>query len=233
VIYVKKIFAISILTFLMLYLTSCSGISNKKVVLPPSDDPPVVQEDQPQPLPTVSENKPAVSTSDEKVENNDTSPADKGTKLENSNASASKDENNPGKVLNTITDSLSNEKIVNWMPSRNKEHKTPVLSPKFKNTLDKYGGYFVGDTSSKVIYLTFDEGYENGYTSRILDILKSNDVKASFFVVKSYIKMNLDLVKRMVNEGHIVGKGTHEELMENCQTYCEIALSQLSLEELR
>lgn len=70
--------------------------------------------------------------------------------------------------------------------------------------LKKYDGYYLGDTSQKVMYLTFDEGYENGYTSKILDILKANDVKAAFFVTKPYITANKELIKRMVSEGHLV-----------------------------
>lgn len=69
----------------------------------------------------------------------------------------------------------------------------------------KYDGYYLGDTKKKVIYLTFDEGYENGYTPKILNILKDNGVKASFFVTAPFIKENPDLLKRIVNEGHVVG----------------------------
>lgn len=65
--------------------------------------------------------------------------------------------------------------------------------------------YYLGDTSSKVIYLTFDEGYENGNTSKILDTLKELNIPAAFFVVKPYIDTEPDLIKRMVSEGHIVG----------------------------
>jgi peptidoglycan-N-acetylmuramic acid deacetylase len=70
--------------------------------------------------------------------------------------------------------------------------------------LKKYSGYYLGDTSKKVLYLTFDEGYENGYTGKILDILKQNNVKAAFFATTPYIRDNKDLIKRMVNEGHLV-----------------------------
>jgi peptidoglycan-N-acetylmuramic acid deacetylase len=70
--------------------------------------------------------------------------------------------------------------------------------------INRYDAYYLGNTSSKVIYLTFDEGYENGYTPKILDVLKSNGVKAAFFVTKSYIKNNPDLVRRMAEEGHLV-----------------------------
>lgn len=71
--------------------------------------------------------------------------------------------------------------------------------------LKENDAYYLGNTSEKVIYLTFDEGYENGNTGKILDILKEVNVPAAFFVVKPYIDKEPDLVKRMVDEGHIVG----------------------------
>lgn len=70
--------------------------------------------------------------------------------------------------------------------------------------LKENSAYYLGDTSSKVLYLTFDEGYENGNTGKILDILKELQVPAAFFVVKPYIDKEPELVKRMVNEGHLV-----------------------------
>ena len=71
--------------------------------------------------------------------------------------------------------------------------------------LKENDAYYLGNTSEKVIYLTFDEGYENGNTGKILDILKEVNVPAAFFVVKPYIDKEPDLVKRMVDEGHVVG----------------------------
>ena len=59
-----------------------------------------------------------------------------------------------------------------------------------------------------MIYLTFDAGYENGCTGKILDTLKSHRVSAAFFLVGNYIEKNADLVRRMVEEGHIVGNHT-------------------------
>ena len=70
--------------------------------------------------------------------------------------------------------------------------------------LTKYNCSYLGDTSKKTLYLTFDEGYENGYTDKILDILKENNVKAAFFVTTPYIKTESELIKRMVAEGHLV-----------------------------
>lgn len=74
---------------------------------------------------------------------------------------------------------------------------------------EKYDGIYRKNDDKKVIYLTFDEGYENGYTESILDTLKEKNVKAIFFVTGSYIKSNPDLIKRMVNEGHLVGNHTN------------------------
>ena len=72
-----------------------------------------------------------------------------------------------------------------------------------------YDAYFVGDESEKVIYLTFDCGYENGNTEPILDALKKHNASAMFFVVGHFLETAPDLVKRMVSEGHMVGNHTY------------------------
>ena len=74
--------------------------------------------------------------------------------------------------------------------------------------LAKFDAAYMGDTTEKVIYLTFDAGYENGCTGKILDVLKKHDVPAAFFLVGNYIQTNPDLVRRMVQDGHIVGNHT-------------------------
>ena len=74
--------------------------------------------------------------------------------------------------------------------------------------LARFDAAYLGDTREKVLYLTFDAGYENGHTEKILDILQNQDVKAAFFLVGNYIEKNADLVRRMVEEGHIVGNHT-------------------------
>ncbi|MGN0291682.1 MAG: delta-lactam-biosynthetic de-N-acetylase [Lachnospiraceae bacterium] len=75
--------------------------------------------------------------------------------------------------------------------------------------LKEYDAYFVGDKSKKVIYLTFDCGYENGNTEAILDALKKHNVDATFFVVGNFLETSPDIVKRMVKEGHTVGNHTY------------------------
>ncbi len=80
---------------------------------------------------------------------------------------------------------------------------------------EKYGKYnadFIGPETSKTIYLTFDEGYENGYTEKILDVLKEKNVSAVFFVTMPYVKSNPELVQRMIDEGHIVGNHSDKHL---------------------
>lgn len=74
--------------------------------------------------------------------------------------------------------------------------------------LAEYNAYYVGDTSQKVIYLTFDAGYENGNTAPILDALKKHNVPAAFFLVGNYLSTAPELVKRMVAEGHTVANHT-------------------------
>ena len=71
----------------------------------------------------------------------------------------------------------------------------------------KYGAWFIGEEEDK-IYLTFDEGYENGYTSQILDVLKEKKVSAVFFITMDYVIKEPELVQRMIDEGHIVGNHT-------------------------
>ena len=74
--------------------------------------------------------------------------------------------------------------------------------------LHKYDAAYLGNTTEKVIYLTFDAGYENGCTAQILDALKKHNVSATFFLVGNYLEKNPDLVRRMVAEGHTVGNHT-------------------------
>lgn len=82
--------------------------------------------------------------------------------------------------------------------------RVPTVPDDASRLLGRYGGVWRVDTSAKVIYLTFDEGYEAGYTARILDVLRREGVPTAFFVTRSYIENNPDLVRRMAGEGHVV-----------------------------
>ena len=94
-----------------------------------------------------------------------------------------------------------------WGLSFQQEGQTP-MGPAGIDVLKNYDAAYVGNTQEKVLYLTFDAGYENGSTAKILDTLKEHDVKAAFFLVGNYIEKNPDLVKRMVEEGHVVANHT-------------------------
>lgn len=98
--------------------------------------------------------------------------------------------------------------ITNWGLSFKDKGKSPVgnATPEY---LKKYNSYYIGNPNEKSIFLTFDAGFENGYTPAILDVLKKHDVKAAFFLVGNYLEKNPDLVKRMIAEGHIVGNHTY------------------------
>ena len=84
----------------------------------------------------------------------------------------------------------------------------PPMGSAGVETLKQYDAAYLGSPDQPVIYLTFDAGYENGATEQILDTLKEKEVPAAFFLVGNYLQRNGDLVRRMVEEGHIVGNHT-------------------------
>ena len=96
----------------------------------------------------------------------------------------------------------------NWGLSFQQEGQPPIANATAQD-LEKYDAYYTGSSDEKVIYLTFDAGFENGNTPAILDALKKHNVPATFFVVGTFITTNPDLVKRMVEEGHTVGNHTY------------------------
>lgn len=115
-----------------------------------------------------------------------------------------------------VSDNTLSNKLLRWGISRRENNQTPAADPGAPQLLEKYGGAYLGDTSKNVIYLTFDEGYENGYTPLILDTLRDNNIRAVFFITGPYLKGQQELVRRMVEEGHMVGNHTihHPSLPE-------------------
>ena len=89
-----------------------------------------------------------------------------------------------------------------------RQEGAPPLGSASVDALRQYDGVYLGDPGEQVIYLTFDAGYENGCTAKILDTLKKHEVSATFFLVGNYIERNADLVRRMAEEGHIVANHT-------------------------
>ena len=95
-----------------------------------------------------------------------------------------------------------------WGLSFQEEGKPPVANTTASKMKD-FDAYYMQETSEKVLYLTFDCGYENGNTPQILDALKKHQAPATFFVVGHFLETSPDLVKRMISEGHTVGNHTY------------------------
>ena len=96
------------------------------------------------------------------------------------------------------------KKKYGWWYRGNGDHRPVAIDPAFSSLIQSYKGIYQGNTARREIYLTFDEGYENGYTGRILDTLREENVPAAFFITGSYLRKNIDLVRRMLEEGHLV-----------------------------
>lgn len=98
--------------------------------------------------------------------------------------------------------------ITDWGLSFQSEGAPPVANAS-QEYLRNFDALYVGDTNQKEIYITFDAGFENGNTERILDALKKHGVKATFFLVGNYFETQPELVKRMAEEGHTIGNHTY------------------------
>lgn len=96
----------------------------------------------------------------------------------------------------------------NWGLSFQTDGEPPIANASMEE-LARFDAYYAQNTTEKVLYLTFDAGFENGNTPIILDALKKHSAPATFFVVGTYIESNPDLIKRMEKEGHIVGNHTY------------------------
>lgn len=103
------------------------------------------------------------------------------------------------------------------------EDNRTVASDMLQEQYGKYGAYFIAPRGCGKLYLTFDEGYENGYTPAILDVLKEKDVKAVFFVTAPFVKSCPELVQRMIDEGHVVGNHTNHHWNPTKKTLDEAA----------
>ncbi len=106
--------------------------------------------------------------------------------------------------ITAFATNLNSSNELNWYFVFRGKVVTPEAPKESASFLKDTKSFYVGDTSKKELYLTFDEGYEKGNTEAILDILKEVNVKAAFFVVKPYITSHPETVKRMVKEGHLV-----------------------------
>ena len=113
---------------------------------------------------------------------------------------------NPYLYSDSVLQGYSTARNDYWFGTSYDGKNRPTESVRFQSAYgDKFNTLSVGSADYKSIYLTFDEGYENGYTPAILDTLKKKNIRAVFFVTLPYVKENPQLVQRMIREGHVVG----------------------------
>ena len=112
--------------------------------------------------------------------------------------------NNQNLVQTSTT--VNKDTKIEWGIKRNDNHEQPDVGAANRKVLEENGGICLGNKDKKYIYLTFDQGYEAGYTESILNTLKENEVNATFFITGHYLNTQEDLVKRMLEEGHLVRK---------------------------
>lgn len=96
-------------------------------------------------------------------------------------------------------------KPIHWGFKKAVDEQPPDAGAEYEKVIGKYGAFYKGDPNSKILYLTFDNGYEAGYTGKVLDVLKKEKVPATFFVTGHYLLSQPELTKRMADEGHIIG----------------------------
>jgi peptidoglycan-N-acetylmuramic acid deacetylase len=131
---------------------------------------------------------------------------------------------------------FASEKSYNWYVKRNSEHVQPAIDAPL-SFISELGGYYVDkkadeNSQSRVIYLTFDAGYENGNVEKILDVLKAENIPAAFFLLDNIILKNTDLVKRMADEGHLVCNHTKNHKNLSLSSAEEIKNNLTALEKI-
>ena len=106
------------------------------------------------------------------------------------------------------TSGIPENKKIEWGIKRGKNNEQPDLGEYNRKTLEKFDGFALGNSESKKIYLTFDEGYEAGYTENILQTLDECNVKATFFLTAHYVNTQEELIEKMIQKGHTIGNHT-------------------------
>lgn len=134
--------------------------------------------------------------------------------------------------------SFATESTHNWYFSKTQDHSQPALNAEF-SFIDQYSAFYIDECHSdyssddKVIYLTFDAGYENGNIEKILDVMKEENVTGAFFILENLINRNPELVTRMASEGHLICNHTakHPD-MTKCRSFEEFKSEVSSLENI-
>ena len=121
--------------------------------------------------------------------------------------------NAKGEIENTSNNTSLSTKKIEWGIKRSNNHEQPDVGSENTVLINKYNGMAIGSKEQKYVYLTFELGYEAGYTEKILDALKEENVQGAFFITAHYVNTASDVLKRMIDEGHIVGNHIPKFLM--------------------
>ena len=124
-------------------------------------------------------------------------------------------------IFSALGNAVSAAESIGWYCVHKKGHVQPVADPKLLE-VERHGGYYIDrkhsspDAEDKVVYLTFDAGYENGNVEKILDAMKEGGVSGAFFILGNLVATNPELVARMEKEGHLVCNHTcsHKDMSQ-------------------
>ncbi len=137
-----------------------------------------------------------------------------------------------GEVVEVInTNLITNNESKSWGLGYGEANTTPTGTISSEE-LETYDAFYIGDETEKILYLTFDAGYENGNTEAILDALEKHNAPATFFIVGYYLEENQDLVMRMIEDGHTVGNHSYNHPDMTTLSEAEFIKEMESLEEL-
>jgi len=130
-------------------------------------------------------------------------------------------------IFPITTNAVESNKGYDWYFHKNTDNSQPALPSEF-NFITKNNGYYLGNADEKVIYLTFDAGYENGNVAKILDALEKHNATGAFFILDNLINRNKELVERMINNGNLVCNHTARHPDMSAITSKEIFAKQLT-----
>ena len=132
----------------------------------------------------------------------------------------------------SANEKLADNKYYSWYFKPAPDNKQPDFDVSLED-LKNYDAYAIGNPDDKVIYLTFDFGYENGNVKKCLDTMNANDVKGAFFILDHVIKNNTDLIKEIAETGHIVANHTMKHKnMCNIKDFAEYEKELAGLEQI-
>lgn len=134
-------------------------------------------------------------------------------------------------MTTTTVNAMSNQAI-HWGFKKGHNEQQAEAGEAYDQLLARYDSFYKGSPTNKFLYLTFDNGYENGYTAQILDVLKNHRVPATFFVTGHYLKSAPELTKRMVDEGHIIGNHSwsHPDMTQISDSQIKTELEKVKVE---